>query len=593
MAVSLDDDVPLILTLDEGGSAPLAPSNSLGQEELPSRNGGSYAVQDSQTSSLGLGGESPPSSPTGHNWEINYQEAAIYLQEGENNDKFFTHPKNAKALAAYLFAHNHLFYLMELSTALLLLLLSLCEAPAVPALRLGIYVHATLELFALMVVVFELCMKLRWLGLHTFIRHKRTMVKTSVLVVQFIEAIVVLVRQTSHVRVTRALRCIFLVDCRYCGGVRRNLRQIFQSLPPFMDILLLLLFFMIIFAILGEFAEPQEQMRGPAVMLCKSSFPDVMMPSYSRNPWSCVFFIVYLSIELYFIMNLLLAVVFDTFNDIEKRKFKSLLLHKRTAIQHAYCLLISQRRPAGISYRQFEGLMRFYRPRMSARERYLTFKALNQSNTPLLSLKDFYDIYEVAALKWKVSASVSYGFAHPSVLSLSIMGLFADLVVAVNGVWILVETFMLKGGNFFSKHVPWSYVVFLTIYGVELFLKVAGLGPLEYLSSGWNLFDFSVTLFAFLGLLALAFNMEPFYFIVVLRPLQLLRLFKLKKRYRNVLDTMFELLPRMARYCPTSRPPGPGATRLVPLGGQLGGSRGRGGGLERTDIEGLTGLQGD
>lgn len=62
------------------------------------------------------------------------------FQEGENNDKFFTHPKNAKALAAYLFAHNHLFYLMELSAALLLLLLSLCEAPAVPALRLGIYV---------------------------------------------------------------------------------------------------------------------------------------------------------------------------------------------------------------------------------------------------------------------------------------------------------------------------------------------------------------------------------------------------------------------------------------------------------------------
>lgn len=29
-----------------------------------------------------------------------------------------------------------------------------------------------------------------------------------------------------------------------------------------------------------------------------------MMPAYSRNRWSCVFFIVYLSIELYFIMNL-------------------------------------------------------------------------------------------------------------------------------------------------------------------------------------------------------------------------------------------------------------------------------------------------
>ncbi|XP_032096392.1 two pore calcium channel protein 1 isoform X2 [Sapajus apella] len=568
MAVSLDDDVPLILTLDEGGSAPLAPSNSLGQEELPSKNGGSYAIHDSQVPSLSSGGESSPSSPA-HNWEMNYQEAAIYLQEGENNDKFFTHPKDAKALAAYLFAHNHLFYLMELATALLLLLLSLCEAPAVPVLRLGIYVHATLELFALMVVVFELCMKLRWLGLHTFIRHKRTMVKTSVLVVQFVEAIVVLVRQTSHVRVTRALRCIFLVDCRYCGGVRRNLRQIFQSLPPFMDILLLLLFFMIIFAILGfylfssnpsdpYFSTLENSIVSLFVLLTTANFPDVMMPSYSRNPWSCVFFIVYLSIELYFIMNLLLAVVFDTFNDIEKRKFKSLLLHKRTAIQHAYRLLISQRRPTGISYRQFEGLMRFYKPRMSARERYLTFKALNQNNTPLLSLKDFYDIYEVAALKWKAKKNREHWFDElPRTALLIFKGInilvkskafqyFMYLVVAVNGVWILVETFMLKGGNFFSKHVPWSYLVFLTIYGVELFLKVAGLGPVEYLSSGWNLFDFSVTVFAFLGLLALALNMEPFYFIVVLRPLQLLRLFKLKERYRNVLDTMFELLPRMA-----------------------------------------------
>lgn len=45
--------------------------------------------------------------------------------------------------------------------------------------------------------------------------------QTSVLLIQFVEAIVVLVRKTSHLRVTRALRPIFLVDCRYCGAVRR------------------------------------------------------------------------------------------------------------------------------------------------------------------------------------------------------------------------------------------------------------------------------------------------------------------------------------------------------------------------------------
>lgn len=41
-------------------------------------------------------------------------------------------------------------------------------------------------------------------------------------------------------------------------------------------------------------------------------------------------------------------------------------------------------RPSGISFKHFEGLLRFYKPRMCARERYLTFKALNQSNTPLV-----------------------------------------------------------------------------------------------------------------------------------------------------------------------------------------------------------------
>uniref|UniRef100_A0A8C1GZ84 Two pore calcium channel protein 1-like n=1 Tax=Cyprinus carpio TaxID=7962 RepID=A0A8C1GZ84_CYPCA len=482
---------------------------------------------------------------------LSCQFVCVCSQEGENNDKFFTHPRNAHALSAYLFAHNHLFYVMELLTAVLLMLLSLSEAPAVPFLRLDVYVHATLELLALVMVAFELCMKLRWLGFHTFIRHKRTMVKTCVLFIQFIEAIVVLVRQTSHLRVTRALRPIFLVDCRYCGAVRRNLRQIFQSLPPFIDILLLLLFFMVIFAILGfclfsansadpYFSTLENSIVSLFVLLTTANFPDVMMPAYSKNRWSCIFFIVYLSIELYFIMNLLLAVVFDTFNGVEKMKFKSLLLHKRSAIEHAFQLLVSRQRPDGVCLKQFDGLMRFYRPRMTPQDRFLTFKALNHSGATMLSLQDFYKFYEVIGLKWKVS------FTHCHMIILP--GCMLNSPEPEHMVYMCVagSSSLLTVGVSWTRVVPWSYIIFLTIYGIEVLLKITGLGPLTYFSSGWNLFDFSVTVFAFLGLIALAFDMEPFYFIVVLRPLQLLRLFKIKQRYRNVLDTMFELFPRMA-----------------------------------------------
>ena len=59
----------------------------------------------------------------------------------------------------------------------------------------------------------------------------------------FVEAVTVVIRQSSHFRVTRALRPIFIVDTKHCGGVRRFIRQIFQSLPPILDMMGLLLFF--------------------------------------------------------------------------------------------------------------------------------------------------------------------------------------------------------------------------------------------------------------------------------------------------------------------------------------------------------------
>lgn len=111
--------------------------------------------------------------------------------------------------------------------------------------------HASLELLALMVMCVELFMKFRWMGFKQFIEHKRTMLKLTTLVIMILEAFVVLLRRDSHFRVTRALRPLFVIDNHYCGGIRRVLRQIIQSLKPVMDMLFLLLFFMMIFSIVG------------------------------------------------------------------------------------------------------------------------------------------------------------------------------------------------------------------------------------------------------------------------------------------------------------------------------------------------------
>ena len=79
---------------------------------------------------------SVPAIGDSQDWELNYREAAIYLQEGENNDRFDTHPRNQNALPAYVMVHNIYFYIMDLAAAMLVLLLALVEQPAVDALQL-------------------------------------------------------------------------------------------------------------------------------------------------------------------------------------------------------------------------------------------------------------------------------------------------------------------------------------------------------------------------------------------------------------------------------------------------------------------------
>uniref|UniRef100_T1IK76 Ion transport domain-containing protein n=1 Tax=Strigamia maritima TaxID=126957 RepID=T1IK76_STRMM len=117
--------------------------------------------------------------------------------------------------------------------------------------------------------------------------------------------------------------------------------------------LALLMFFVLLFAVVGfylfspnkedpYFRTLQSSFISLFVLLTTANFPDVMMPAYAHSRLAAAFFILYLSVVLYFLMNLMLAVVYETFTVIEKEKFRKLLLHKRKACQHAFKLLVSK-----------------------------------------------------------------------------------------------------------------------------------------------------------------------------------------------------------------------------------------------------------
>nr|CAD7396976.1 unnamed protein product [Timema cristinae] len=466
----------------------------------------------------------------GQHWEMNYHEAAIFLEEGENNEKFDSHPHNSAALPAYLLVHNRWYYGLDMATSIILLTLAFVEEPALPLFKLPVAVHGSIELLALIIIGVELTMKLRWIGWRTILKHKRTMTKGITLGIMFVEAVTVLVRQSSHFRVTRALRPIFLVDTCHCGGVRRFIRQIFQSLPPILDMLGLLMFFISIYALLGYYlfsGEPRtehfttlhDSFVSMFVLLTTANFPDVMMPLYAKSKWYSVFFISYLCIVLYILMNLMLAVVYETFTRIEREKFRKLLLHKRKACQHAYRLLVSKQNPNKIRFKQFEGLMRYFAPKKTVCDVILMFKELNTSDSGSLSLEEFYAVYDATLLKWEAQ------FSH---------------IPWFHTTWIPLQRLCQWAHDF----VIWPYFEHVILYAVEAMLRVLGMGLTQYFNSGWNVYDFSVTLGTLLGVIIL--YMAPwFVYVVVLRPLRLLRLFKLKKRYRDVFGTLVLLTPLM------------------------------------------------
>ncbi|KAI5725538.1 hypothetical protein M8J77_016779 [Diaphorina citri] len=516
--------------------------------------------------------EISPNSGTGYvqdllPWEMNYHEAAIFLEEGANNDKFDSHPGHPGALPAYLLVHNDWYYGLDLATSLILISLALGEEPAVPAFRLPIAVHTIIELLALFVIGVELTLKLRWIGWKSVLKHKRTMMKCLTLGVMTIEALVVLSRQASHFRVSRALRPIFVVDTRHLGGVRRFIRQIFQSLPPIFDMLLLIFFFVSIYAILGyylfssnpsdaHFATLFDAFVSMFVLLTTANFPDVMMPAYSQSKWNSLFFISFLCIVLYVLMNLMLAVVYETFTSIERNKFRKLLLHKRKATQHAFKLLTTLQNPDQVKFQQFAGLMRYYAPDKNARDVVLMFAYLNTSRTGYLSMEEMYRVYDAVLMSWRPQYS-HIPWYHNTMDAVQTVctrlheainwPYFEHVVytlIMCNGLAMLyraTQSYPTLQQSAFAFCASWDAVFFAVVFSIEALVKIAALGS-QYFESGWNFYDFLVTYGSLLAIFIM-YTDPSFYYVVVLRPMRLLRLFKMKKRYRDIIGTLALLSP--------------------------------------------------
>lgn len=253
----------------------------------------------------------------------------------------------------------------------------------------------------------------------------------------------------------------------------------------------------------------------------------------------------------------MLAVVYEAFTRIEKTKFMKLLLHRRKACQHSFRLLVAKSWPTRISFKHFHGLMTFYRPGKSKLDSYLMFKTLDVDGSGYLTMDEFYKVYEVSELSWKRRhTGTPWYITNTSGYTSKIFSRIFDavhhkyfegliyFVITASGLWQVSEAISFSGFNYTNESHNWIFTCFVMLYLAELVLKLIGLGFTIFFSFGWNIFDFIITLVAFGGVITSSHGV-PFSFLFILRCLRVLKLFELKKRYKDIMGTfMFILLKR-------------------------------------------------
>ena len=186
------------------------------------------------------------------------------------------------------------------------------------------------------------------------------------------------------------------------------------------------------------------------------------------------------------------------------------------------------------------------------------FKVLNNSGSGYLRIEEFYGVYDACVYSWNVSKVEGPWYAKLNETLQQVLGFINKVVLSswfeytiyvivfANGVILIVQTAVLDADDKTSTEIyqPWVSYFFVGLYTMEASLKLLGLGFAKYFSSYWNLFDFIVTV---LGIISLILNFlnVPIYYIIILRPLRLITLFRMKKRFRDVFGTAVILMPRL------------------------------------------------
>ncbi|XP_019159383.1 PREDICTED: two pore calcium channel protein 1A-like [Ipomoea nil] len=312
------------------------------------------------------------------------------------------------------------------------------------------------------------------------------------------------------------------------------------------------------------------------VLFTTSNNPDVWIAAYKESRWYCLFFVLYVLLGVYFVTNLILAVVYDSF----KCELVKQVAHKdsvRLRILKKAFSLIDQDNSGFLNKKQcirlFEELNNYRTlPRISREDFELIFDELDDTRDFKVDLGEFSDLTKAIALKFQKEDSLPcferYSNIYHSPASEKLRDFVRSskfeytivFILVINFVAVVIESTLDIADS--SAQTFWQKIefVFGWLYVVEMALKIYTYGFENYWRIGQNRFDFVITWVIVIGETAtfaapngLTFlsNGEWIRYLLIARMLRLIRLLLQVRSYRAFVATFLTLVPSLMPYLGT------------------------------------------
>ncbi|KAG0562969.1 hypothetical protein KC19_9G186300 [Ceratodon purpureus] len=368
-------------------------------------------------------------------------------------------------------------------------------------------------------------------------------------------------------------------------GLRDCVRTLVGVIPEFVDIAALLGLYLLFSSWLAYvlfedtvqgnivFTTYSTTLYQMSILFTTSNNPDVWLPAYKSSRFTSLFFILYILFGVYFIMNLILAVVYDSF----KGQLAKLLINeedKRQRVLGAAFSLLDDQRRGYLDARQCAklfGELNKYRtlPKIADDDMEAVFYALDDSGDLKINRAEFADLCSAIALKFDKAEEPSWFEQYPAFYNSDTLNyvktfvrsrVFEKVVIGmllINAVAVFIETTLDIEDS--SSQRFWQDIEFFLgwLYVVEMLLKVLVYGFNNYWRSLQNQFDFIITVTivvaetaAFISPTDLPFfsNEEWIRYLLICRLLRLTRLLVLVERYKVMVSTFFKLIPNLMPY---------------------------------------------